>query len=187
MVTVNHNYLKLPGSYLFSTIGKKVRAYKEENPDKEVISLGIGDVTQPLVPAIIDALHGAVEEMAHAETFHGYAPDLGYEFLRRAIAKNDYQDRGCNIAADEIFVSDGAKSDSGNIQEIFGTDNKVAVCDPVYPVYVDTNVMAGRTGEYNTVHENFERCDLYAMPQGKWIFAGASIRSAGSDLSLLSK
>ena len=156
MVTVNHNYLKLPGSYLFSTIGKKVRAYKEENPDKEVISLGIGDVTQPLVPAIIDALHGAVEEMAHVETFHGYAPDLGYEFLRRAIAKNDYQDRGCNIAADEIFVSDGAKSDSGNIQEIFGTDNKVAVCDPVYPVYVDTNVMAGRTGEYNTVHENFD-------------------------------
>ena len=156
MVTVNHNYLKLPGSYLFSTIGKKVRAYKEENPDKEVISLGIGDVTQPLVPAIIDALHGAVEEMAHAETFHGYAPDLGYEFLRRAIAKSDYQDRGCNIAADEIFVSDGAKSDSGNIQEIFGTDNKVAVCDPVYPVYVDTNVMAGRTGEYNTVHENFD-------------------------------
>ena len=156
MVTVNHNYLKLPGSYLFSNIGKKVRAYKEENPDKEVISLGIGDVTQPLVPAIIDALHGAVEEMAHAETFHGYAPDLGYEFLRRAIAKNDYQDRGCNIAADEIFVSDGAKSDSGNIQEIFGTDNKVAVCDPVYPVYVDTNVMAGRTGEYNTVHENFD-------------------------------
>jgi len=156
MVTVNHNYLKLPGSYLFSTIGKKVRAYKEENPDKEVISLGIGDVTQPLVPAIIDALHGAVEEMAHAETFHGYAPDLGYEFLRRAIAKNDYQDRGCDVAADEIFVSDGAKSDSGNIQEIFGTDNKVAVCDPVYPVYVDTNVMAGRTGEYNTVHENFD-------------------------------
>lgn len=156
MVTVNHNYLKLPGSYLFSTIGKKVRAYKEENPDKEVISLGIGDVTQPLVPAIIDALHGAVEEMAHAETFHGYAPDLGYEFLRRAIAKNDYQDRGCDVAADEIFVSDGAKSDSGNIQEIFGTDNKVAVCDPVYPVYVDTNVMAGRTGEYNTVCENFD-------------------------------
>ena len=156
MVTVNHNYLKLPGSYLFATIRKKVRAYKEENPDKEVISLGIGDVTQPLVPAIIDALHGAVEEMAHAETFHGYAPDLGYEFLRRAIAKNDYQDRGCDVAADEIFVSDGAKSDSGNIQEIFGTDNKVAVCDPVYPVYVDTNVMAGRTGEYNTVRENFD-------------------------------
>ena len=156
MVTVNHNYLKLPGSYLFSTIGKKVRAYKEENPEKEVISLGIGDVTQPLVPAIIEALHSAVEEMSHAETFHGYAPDLGYEFLRNAIVKNDYQDRGCDIEADEIFVSDGAKSDSGNIQEIFGTDNKVAVCDPVYPVYVDTNVMAGRTGEYNTVRENFD-------------------------------
>ena len=162
MVTVNHNYLKLPGSYLFSTIGKKVRAYKEENPDKEVISLGIGDVTQPLVPAIIDALHGAVEEMAHAETFHGYAPDLGYEFLRRAIAKNDYQDRGCNIAADEIFVSDGAKSDSGNIQEIFGTDNKVAVCDPVYPVYVDTNVMAGRTGTYDAKTETWS--DVIYMP-----------------------
>ena len=156
MVTVNHNYLKLPGSYLFSTIGKKVRAYKEENPEKEVISLGIGDVTQPLVPAIIEALHSAVEEMAHAETFHGYAPDLGYEFLRNAIAKNDYRDRDCDIEADEIFVSDGAKSDSGNIQEIFGTDNKVAVCDPVYPVYVDTNVMAGRTGEYNTIRENFD-------------------------------
>ena len=162
MFKVNDNYLKLPGSYLFSTIGKKVRAYKEENPDKEVISLGIGDVTQPLVPAIIDALHGAVEEMAHAETFHGYAPDLGYEFLRRAIAKNDYQDRGCDVAADEIFVSDGAKSDSGNIQEIFGTDNKVAVCDPVYPVYVDTNVMAGRTGTYDPETEMWS--DVIYMP-----------------------
>lgn len=156
MFQVNDNFQKLPGSYLFSTIAKKVNAYQQENPDKSLIRLGIGDVTQPLVPAIIDALHGAVEEMAHAETFHGYAPDLGYEFLRRAIAKNDYQDRGCDIAADEIFVSDGAKSDSGNIQEIFGTDNKVAVCDPVYPVYVDTNVMAGRTGEYNRVRENFD-------------------------------
>ena len=162
MVTVNQNYLKLPGSYLFSTIGKKVRAYKEENPDKEVISLGIGDVTQPLVPAIIDALHGAVEEMAHAETFHGYAPDLGYEFLRRAIAKNDYQDRGCDVAADEIFVSDGAKCDSSNIQEIFSLDNKIAVCDPVYPVYVDSNVMAGRTGTYDTKTETWS--DVIYMP-----------------------
>lgn len=156
MVTVNHNYLKLPGSYLFSTIGKKVRAYKEANPEKKVISLGIGDVTQPLAPAIIDSLHHAVDEMGCAETFRGYAPDLGYEFLRNAIAKNDYQDRGCKIAADEIFVSDGAKSDSGNIQEIFGTDNKVAVCDPVYPVYVDTNVMAGRTGFYKEELGNFD-------------------------------
>lgn len=128
MVTVNQNYLKLPGSYLFSNIAKKVSAYKEANPEfkDSVISLGIGDVTQPLAPAIIDALHKSVDEMAHAETFHGYAPDLGYEFLRSAIAKNDYQSRGCDISADEIFVSDGAKSDSGNIQEIFGLDNKVA-------------------------------------------------------------
>ena len=158
MVTVNQNYLKLPGSYLFSNIAKKVSAYKEANPEfkDSVISLGIGDVTQPLAPAIIDALHKSVDEMAHAETFHGYAPDLGYEFLRSAIAKNDYQSRGCDISADEIFVSDGAKSDSGNIQEIFGLDNKVAVCDPVYPVYVDTNVMAGRTGLYNKERENFD-------------------------------
>ena len=139
MVTVNHNYLKLPGSYLFSTIAKKVKAYKEANPQANVISLGIGDVTQPLAPAIVEALHKSVDEMGDAATFHGYAPDLGYEFLRSAIAKNDYKDRGCDIKADEIFVSDGAKSDSGNIQEIFGLDNKIAVCDPVYPVYVDTN------------------------------------------------
>ena len=156
MVTVNKNYLKLPGSYLFSTIAKKVAAYQQSNPDVQVVRLGIGDVTQPLAPAIIDALHKAVDEMAHAETFHGYAPDLGYEFLRSAIAKNDYEARGCDISADEIFVSDGAKSDSGNIQEIFGLDNKVAVCDPVYPVYVDTNVMAGRTGEYNKDRGNFD-------------------------------
>lgn len=149
MFKLNDNYLKLPGSYLFSTIGKKNRAFQEAHPDKKVISLGIGDVTQPLAPAIIEALHKAVDEMGHAETFHGYAPDLGYEFLRSAIAKNDYADRGCQIAADEIFVSDGAKCDSGNIQEIFSIDNKIAVCDPVYPVYVDSNVMAGRTGTYD--------------------------------------
>lgn len=156
MVTINQNYLKLPGSYLFSTIGKKVNAYQAANPEKKVIRLGIGDVTQPLAPAIIDSLHAAVDEMAKAETFHGYAPDLGYEFLRSTIAKNDYRDRGCDISADEIFVSDGAKSDSGNIQEIFGLDNKIAVCDPVYPVYVDTNVMAGRTGNYNVEAQNFD-------------------------------
>ena len=143
MFKVNENYLKLPGSYLFSTVGKKQRAYQEAHPDKKVIRLSIGDVTQPLVPAIIEALHKAVDEMGHAETFRGYAPDLGYEFLRDAIADNDYKARGCQISADEIFVSDGAKCDSGNIQEIFGLDNRIAVCDPVYPVYVDTNVMAG--------------------------------------------
>jgi len=156
MFTINENYLKLPGSYLFSNIAKKINAYQSENPEAEILRLGIGDVTQPLAPAIIEALHKAVDEMANAETFHGYAPDLGYEFLRNAIAKNDYKDRGCDIAADEIFVSDGAKCDSGNIQEIFGLNNKIAVCDPVYPVYVDTNVMAGRSGEYNPNTQNFD-------------------------------
>ena len=148
MFKINENYLKLPGSYLFSTIGKKVKEYKSANPDREVISLGIGDVTQPLAPAIIDALHGAVDEMSKAETFKGYAPDLGYEFLRKAIVENDYKKRGADISIDEVFISDGAKSDSGNIGDIFGLDNKIAVCDPVYPVYVDTNAMSGRTGEY---------------------------------------
>ena len=162
MAKVNDNYLKLPGSYLFSTIGTKVAAYAAENPDKKIIRLGIGDVTQPLTPTIIQALHSAVDEMADAETFRGYAPDLGYEFLRKAIADNDYVARGCDIAADEIFVSDGAKCDSGNIQEIFSTDNKIAVCDPVYPVYVDTNVMAGRTGEYDPATGNWS--DVIYMP-----------------------
>lgn len=148
MFKINENYLKLRGSYLFSTIEKKVAAYQEAHPDKELIRLGIGDVTLPLAPAVIDSLHKAVDEMASAETFHGYAPDLGYEFLRKAIADNDYKARGVEIALDEIFVSDGAKSDSGNIGEIFSQDNKIAVCDPVYPVYVDTNVMAGRTGTF---------------------------------------
>ncbi len=149
MVKINENYRKLPGSYLFSTIAKKVNAYTEANPDKKVIRLGIGDVTQPIAPAIIEALHGAVDEMGHAETFHGYAPDLGYAFLRETIAKEDYKTRGCDISADEIFISDGAKSDCGNIQEIFAENCRIAVCDPVYPVYVDSNVMAGRTGDYD--------------------------------------
>lgn len=162
MYSVNENYLKLPGSYLFSNIAKKVAAFSAANPDAPIIRLGIGDVTQPLAPAIIEALHSAVDEMAHAETFHGYAPDLGYEFLRTAMAKNDYQDRGCDIKADEIFISDGAKGDSGNIQEIFAKDNKIAVCDPVYPVYVDTNVMAGRTGTYDPKTETWS--DVIYMP-----------------------
>ncbi|MGO5052748.1 LL-diaminopimelate aminotransferase [Lachnospiraceae bacterium LCP25S3_G4] len=149
MFKINEDYLKLPGSYLFSTIGKKVKAYTQAHPEQSIIRLGIGDVTQPIAPAIIEALHSAVDEMGDAATFHGYAPDLGYEFLRNAMAKNDYEAKGCKIEADEIFISDGAKCDSGNIQEIFRKDNKIAVCDPVYPVYVDTNVMAGRTGTYN--------------------------------------
>ncbi|MDL2295290.1 LL-diaminopimelate aminotransferase [Lachnospiraceae bacterium OttesenSCG-928-E19] len=162
MFKINEDYLKLPGSYLFSTIGKKVTEYTAANPDKTIIRLGIGDVTQPLAPAIIQSLHDAVDEMGDAKSFHGYAPDLGYEFLRKAMAENDYKARGCDIAADEIFVSDGAKGDSGNIQEIFGKDNKIAVCDPVYPVYVDTNVMAGRTGTYDPTSETWS--DVIYMP-----------------------
>ena len=128
---------------------KKVSAYTEANPDKKIIRLGIGDVTLPLAPAVIEAMHSAVDEMADAATFRGYAPDLGYEFLRSTIVKNDYEARGVNIAIDEVFISDGAKSDSGNIGDIFAKENRIAVCDPVYPVYVDTNAMAGRTGEYD--------------------------------------
>ncbi len=149
MLKINENYLKLPGSYLFSDIAKKVAAYQNANPDREIIRLGIGDVTQPIAPAIVEALHRAVDEMGSADTFHGYAPDLGYAFLREAIAKKDYEAWGCPIGPDEIFVSDGAKSDCGNIQEIFSGDCRIAVCDPVYPVYVDSNVMAGRAGEYD--------------------------------------
>ena len=153
MFKVNDDYLKLPGSYLFSNIAKKVTAFSAANPEASIIRLGIGDVTKPLAPAIIDSLHKAVDEMADASTFKGYAPDLGYEFLRSTIVREDYTARGAKIDIDEVFISDGAKSDSGNIQEIFAKDSKVAVCDPVYPVYVDTNVMAGRTGTYNPTTE----------------------------------
>ena len=155
MFKINENYLKLPGSYLFSTVAKKEREYRAANPDKKIIKLSIGDVTQPIAPSIIEAMHKAVDEMGHAETFHGYAPDLGYEFLRSAIAAGDYKSRGVDIAIDEIFVSDGAKCDSSNIQEILGLDNVIAVCDPVYPVYVDSNVMAGRSGTYNAETGNW--------------------------------
>lgn len=157
MYQINDNYQKLPGSYLFSTIARKVAAFTEQNPDRKVIRLGIGDVTQPLVPAVIAAMHKAVDEMAQPSTFRGYAPDLGYDFLRSAIVANDYQKRGCTIQEDEVFISDGAKSDSGNIQEIFSKDCKIAVTDPVYPVYVDSNVMAGRCGDYDSRTQTWDR------------------------------
>ena len=146
---VNENFLKIKSSYLFSGIARKVREYKEAHPEKagEIISLGIGDVTRPLAPAVIDAMHKAVEEMAHAETFHGYPPEYGQDFLLQAILENDYRAHGVELETTEIFVSDGANSDCGNIGDIFAEDNKVAVCDPVYPVYVDTNVMSGRAGD----------------------------------------
>ncbi len=157
MARINSNYLKLPGNYLFSGIAKKVQAYKEANPDADIIRLGIGDVTRPLTDSVLKALHKATDEMGREESFKGYAPDLGYEFLRSAISKNDYAARGCDIAADEIFISDGAKSDCGNIQEIFDANNVIAVCDPVYPVYVDSNVMAGRTGAFDAGTGKFEQ------------------------------
>lgn len=143
---INENFLKLPGAYLFADIARKVKAFRQENPNVEVISLGIGDVTQPLAPAVVKALHKAADEMAVAATFRGYGPERGYDFLREAIVANDFRARGIKMDADEVFVSDGAKSDTGNFQELLGADVRIAVTDPVYPVYVDSNVMGGRSG-----------------------------------------
>lgn len=146
---MNENYLKLPGSYLFSEIARRVNEFKQQNPDADIIRLGIGDVTRPLPPAVIEAMKEAVEEMGRSETFRGYGPEQGYEFLSQKIIDHDFTPRGVELSVDEVFVSDGAKSDTANFQELFGTDNIIAVSDPVYPVYVDTNVMAGRTGFSN--------------------------------------
>ncbi len=162
MANINENFLKLPGSYLFSEIARRVTAYSQANPDRTLIRLGIGDVTRPLAPAVTAAMHAAVDEMATAAGFHGYGPEQGYDFLRQAIVEHDYAARGIPIAPEEVFVSDGAKSDCGNIGDIFGVDNVVAVCDPVYPVYVDTNAMAGRAGEYDEVSGRWTR--LVYMP-----------------------
>lgn len=148
MLKINEHYLKLEASYLFSDIAKRVARFQEQHPDKDVIKLGIGDVTKPLPAACIRAFHEAVDEMATESGFHGYGPEQGYEFLRQAIVDNDFQARGAEISADEVFVSDGAKCDTGNIQELFSIDARVAIPDPVYPVYLDTNVMAGRTGTF---------------------------------------
>lgn len=156
MINVNENFLNLQDSYLFSTVAKKVSEYSEKNPDKKIIKLGIGDVTRPIVPAVAEAMHKAVDEMANISTFKGYGPEQGYEFLRKAIAENDYKSRGVDINIDEIFVSDGAKCDCGNIVDIFGIDNKIAITDPVYPVYLDTNVMSGRSGKYNKETGKYE-------------------------------
>lgn len=147
MTYINEDFLKLPGAYLFSEIAQKVTAFKTQDPEADVISLGIGDVTQPLIPAVTEALHRAADEMAHAETFRGYGPERGYGFLRKAIVENDFLARGIEISEDEVFVNDGAKSDTGNFQELLGKDVRIAVTDPIYPVYIDSNVMGGRTGE----------------------------------------
>jgi LL-diaminopimelate aminotransferase len=148
MLKVNEHYLKLQASYLFSDIAKRVAAFQAGNPEREVIKLGIGDVTNPLPAACVQAMHAAVDEMATTSGFRGYGPEQGYDFLRQAIAVNDFQARGAEVHADEVFVSDGAKCDTGNIQELFSTDARIAIPDPVYPVYLDTNVMAGRTGSF---------------------------------------
>jgi LL-diaminopimelate aminotransferase len=145
-VKANDNYLKLKAGYLFPEIARRVREFQGNNPGAEIIKLGIGDITEPLPPACVEAMHKALDEQAKRETFHGYGPEQGFEFLRDKIAQHDYKDHGCSIEADEIFVSDGSKCDTGNILDILGPDNTIAVVDPVYPVYVDTNVMAGNTG-----------------------------------------
>jgi len=146
MARINEHYLKLQAGYLFPEIGRRVGAFSKENPDASIIKLGIGDVTEPLVPAVVEAMHAAVDEMATEAGFRGYGPEQGYDFLNEAIREHDFASRGVHLDADELFISDGSKCDSGNIQEIFGLDNVVALTDPVYPVYLDTNVMAGRSG-----------------------------------------
>ena len=156
MSYINENFLNLQDSYLFSTIAKKVAEYSKKNPEKEIIKLGIGDVTKPIVSACIEAMHKAVDEIGTSEGFKGYGPEQGYEFLRNAIVENDYKSRGVDIKPDEIFVSDGAKCDCGNIVDIFAQDNKVAITDPVYPVYIDTNVMSGRSGKYDEKTGTYE-------------------------------
>ena len=150
MALYNEHYLKLKAGYLFPEIGRRVKEFADANPGKKIIRMGIGDVTQPLAPTILNAFHEGVDEMGKAESFKGYGPEQGYDFLRQAIAKNAYQANGINISADDIIVSDGSKCDTGNIQEIFGSQNKIAICDPVYPVYADTTVMSGKTGECAT-------------------------------------
>ena len=163
MNLVNENFLELQDSYLFSTVAKKVAEFQKNNPEKKVIKLGIGDVTKPIVPAVIDAMHKAIDEQRKTETFRGYGPEQGYDFLRNAIVENDF--KGLGIEPDEIFVSDGAKCDCGNIVDIFGADNKVAITDPVYPVYIDTNVMSGRSGKFNEKTGMYE--NIVYMPVSK--------------------
>lgn len=162
MIKINENFLELQDSYLFSTIAKKVADFQNQNPEKKIIKLGIGDVTRPIVPAVAEAMKKAVDEEANQETFRGYGPEQGYEFLRKKIVEFDYEKRGVKIAPDEIFVSDGAKCDCGNIGDIFGVNNIVAITDPVYPVYLDTNVMAGRAAKYNVEKGAYE--NMIYMP-----------------------
>ena len=156
MIKINENFLELQESYLFATIAQKVAKYSKENPDKKIIKLGIGDVTRPITQVVLQAIHKATDEQASSETFRGYGPEQGYEFLREKIKEYDYKSRNVDIDIDEIFVSDGAKCDCGNIVDILAQDNKVAITDPVYPVYLDTNVMSGRSGKYDKETGKYE-------------------------------
>src|SRR5881397_2590565 len=168
MARINENYLKLEAGYLFPEINRRVKAFTAANPSAKIIRMGIGDVTEPLPQACIEAMHKAVDDMGKHATFHGYGPEQGYEWLRAAIAKNDYASRGCDIAADEVFVSDGSKCDCGNILDIFAPQNTIAVTDPVYPVYVDTNVMAGHTGVANQRGEFAGLIYLHTGPENNF-------------------
>ena len=183
MAHINENYTKLPGSYLFAEIGRRSAAFAASHPDADIINMGIGDVTRPLAPAVIEAMHQAVEDLATSEGFHGYGPEQGYDFLREAILHGDYLDRGIELEVDEIFISDGAKSDCGNIGDIFATANRVAVCDPVYPVYVDTNAMAGRAGYYDAAAEAWT--DIIYMPTTAENHFSPALPSQDADLIYL--
>ena len=183
---INEHYAKLPASYLFPEIGRRVRAFAAEHPEAKVIRLGIGDVTEPLAPAIVAAMHAAVDEMATRETFRGYGPEQGYDFLVNAILEHDYKARGVELAADEVFVSDGSKCDSGNIQEIFALGAKVAVTDPVYPVYVDSNVMAGRTAAAGA-DGRYPGFTYLGRHRGQWLSARAAGRARRCRISVLAE
>lgn len=182
MAYINENYLKLPGSYLFSEIARRVNQFKLDNPNADIIRLGIGDVTRPLAPAVVTTMRTAVDEMGRTETFRGYGPEQGYDFLIKKIIEHDFLPRGVELAVDEVFVSDGAKSDTANFQEVFGIDNVVAVTDPVYPVYVDSNVMAGRTGRIN---ENNQFANIIYLPCNEENGMKPSLPEARADLIYL--
>ena len=185
MVQVNNNYSKLPGNYLFSEVARKKQAYLDAHPTAQLINMGIGDVTRPLFPAVIAAMQQAVDEMGQASSFRGYAPEQGYDFLRQLIAECDFQARGADISADEIFVSDGAKSDCANIGDIFALDNIVAVCDPVYPVYVDSNAMSGRAGEYQD--GRWSKLVYLPCKKRQCFYSPAAAAAGGFDLPVLSQ
>ena len=177
---INQNFFKIESSYLFSTVARKQREYQEAHPEADIIRLSIGDVTRPLVPSVIDAMHKAVDEMANEATFRGYPPEHGYEFILDAIQQHDYAARGVKIEKDEIFLSDGAKSDCGNIGDLFSVDNKIAVCDPVYPVYVDANTMDGRSGDKNA--DGFYSNFIYMPYRGERLYARSAEGDSGCDL-----